>query len=356
MTDPFTWSIDLGRWGATRVRIHLLMLVFLGLSLLSAALAPESHVAQTLAWMVMLIGALALHELGHAAVALRLGEDPDEIRLWPLGNLVLPAPGYLQRSHESFLIALGGLVTSFSLALVCYVALLFGGARMELNPFGNDQFGGGVAWIGDRAAPAFEAPWWIGWFGWLNLVIFLANLIPALPMDGGRIVRSLYTGSPGQSRDGMAAFYFARGSAVVLIVTAVFRLFLGRSGGSVFTLIALAVLIEVMVRYESRMIEEGGYFEEGGLFGYDFSEGYTSLEAGAVVRPRRENALKRWRRRRSELRRQRRLAQVAAEEARMDEILDKLHREGRAALTEEEYRFLVRVSTKYKNKTRSTEG
>jgi hypothetical protein len=65
--------------------------------------------------------------------------------------------------------------------------------------------------------------------------------------------------------------------------------------------------------------------------------------------------LTRWRRRRSELRRQRRQAQDAAEERRMDEILAKLHREGRAALTDEEHRFLVRVSVKYRARHRTHE-
>ena len=93
----------------------------------------------------------------------------------------------------------------------------------------------------------------------------------------------------------------------------------------------LAVLIELLVRAESRMLEDGGYFEDG-VFGYDFSEGYTSLEnSAAKVRPYKESALRRWRRRRSELRRQRRMVREAAEERRMDEILDKLHREGRGA-------------------------
>ena len=120
------------------------------------------------------------------------------------------------------------------------------------------------------------------------------------------------------------------------------------------TLIGLAFLIEHLVRTEARMLEDGGYFDDG-VFGYDFSEGYTSLESGArKVRPYRESALKRWRRRRSELRRQRRVAVEAAEERRMDEILEKLHREGRPALTDEENRFLVRVSARYRNRTKNT--
>ena len=58
--------------------------------------------------------------------------------------------------------------------------------------------------------------------------------------------------------------------------------------------ISLAILIEWMVRSETRMQEESGYFDDG-VFGYDFSEGYTSLEANtAKVRPYRESAIKRW--------------------------------------------------------------
>ncbi len=45
----------------------------------------------------------------------------------------------------------------------------------------------------------------------------------------------------------------------------------------------------------------------------------------------------------------------AAEERRMDEILDKLYREGRSALTDEEQRFLVRVSARYRNRPKTQE-
>ena len=48
------------------------------------------------------------------------------------------------------------------------------------------------------------------------------------------------------------------------------------------------------------------------------------------------------------------MAREAAEERRMDEILDKLHREGRGALSDEENRFLVRVSVRFRNRTKHT--
>ena len=99
----------------------------------------------------------------------------------------------------------------------------------------------------------------------------------------------------------------------------------------------------VLVRIEARSLEDGGYFEDG-VFGYDFSEGYTSLESRRPRYGRRAKSRSNAGAAPIELRRQRRIAREAAEEARMDEILEKLHRAGRSALTDEEHRFLVRVS------------
>src|SRR5262249_54475428 len=136
------------------------------------------------------------------------------------------------------------------------------------------------------------------------------------------------------SRDNSIAFHLARGFALILAFAGLMRLIVSwRSDG--LTLIFFAMIIEYLVRLEARLLEEGGYFDDG-VFGYDCSEGYTSLESGAAkVRPHRESALKRWRRRRSELRRERRMAREMAEERRMDEILEKIHRDGRGALSDE---------------------
>ncbi|HEX8200836.1 MAG TPA: site-2 protease family protein [Isosphaeraceae bacterium] len=354
MTDPFSWSIDLGRWSGIRVRIHLLLVFFALAWLLGAALEPAGAslaVAETACWLALLVLALMVHELGHAAMAVRLGVEPEEVRLWPLGNLVGPAPTPLSRSPESFLVALAGPATSLAVAVAVGLGLALIGAQPVWNPFGHD--GGGAPLLGGgRVAPAFGLVWAIGWFGFLNWILFLANLIPALPLDGGRALRALLAGQP---KDSMVAPWTAHSFAALLGLVGLFRLFPPAHGGGLW-LISLAVLIEMMVRLEARMLEDGGFFDEG-VFGYDFSEGYTSLEAGAPkVRPYRESALKRWRRRRSELRRQRRQAQDTAEEQRMDEILAKLHREGRAALTDEEHRFLIRVSAKYRARHRAQHG
>ena len=73
---------------------------------------------------------------------------------------------------------------------------------------------------------------------------------------------------------------------LLLLIVGVVRLVAVEPDG--ITLIVLAVLIEYLVRTEARLLEDGGYFDDG-VFGYDFSEGYTSLESGAPkVRPYRE--------------------------------------------------------------------
>lgn len=355
MSDPLSWSIPLGRWVGVSVRIHGMFVVFAVVALLDAALATGHPVGATAGWLSLLFLAVALHELGHRAVAARMGVEAEDVRLWPLGNLVAPVPPSSSRTPEAVAVAAGGLMVSLALAVATAVGLnLLADARMIFNPFGNAE--GGGAPVLDAGGKIFAAPftavWAFGWFGYLNWLIFLLNLIPALPLDMGRIIRGVMEGPwSGPSRDGLVGPWTARVCSIVLVLIGLIRMLGGRPGWAVPLL--LAALVYLYARLEARILEEGGFFDDN-LLGYDFSQGYTSLEAGAAtVRPRREGALQRWRRRRSDQRRRRQGAREAAEEQRMDAILEKLHREGRTALTDEENRFLVRVSARLKNRSKS---
>lgn len=357
MSDLLTWSpIHLGRWFGTTVKIHILLIVFVGLRLLTAPIGAAGGIGarqfgQTAATLALLLLALALHELAHAVTAYFLNCDQEDVRIWPLGNLV--GPSATPRGTDYMLVVIAGPLVSGGLALGVAAGLgLFFDAQFVWNPLGNDV-DAGAPWLIKAKATPLSAVWLFGWFGYLNYVLFLVNLLPALPFDGGRLFRSfLANTSIGSSRDSMIAPWTARSTAAVLFLIGVVRLLVGGRWDGL-TIIALAVLIEFLVRSESRMLEDGGYFDDG-VFGYDFSEGYTSLESSAPnVRPRPESALKRWRRRRSDRRRERRMIQQIAEERRMDEILDKLYREGRSALSDEEHRFLLRVSARYRNRQNS---
>jgi stage IV sporulation protein FB len=357
MTDFLTWSpISLGRWFRTAVRVHFILILFVILRLLAASLTPaakgQAHLLPaTACWLGLLLVALAVHELGHAVTAYWLDCDQEEVHLWPLGSLV--GPSFAPRTSDSFWVALAGPIASLAVFLVSAIGVyLFGHAQVVWNPFGNEGDAGAPRLANGVFATPLSPVWIAGWLGYLSLVLVLTNLIPALPFDGGRMLRAYVSStSVVSSRDSIAARVWAHACAWVLGISGVVRLVSGRPDGLI--LIGLAVLIYILMRAEARMLEDGGFFDDG-VFGYDFSEGYTSLEAGkAKVRPYRESALKRWRRRRSELRRQRRIEREAAEEKRMDEILEKLYREGRNALSDEEHRFLVRVSTRYRNRTKT---
>jgi stage IV sporulation protein FB len=359
MTDFLTWSpISLGRWFGTTVRVHITLVLFVVFQLVTTAvsLAYKRDLAQLPAmtcWVGLLLLAIAAHELAHALTAYWLDCDQEDVHLWPLGSLV--GPSFVPRSSEHFLVAMAGPLVSGAIFLGAAIGVtVIAHAQFAWNPFGFAVDAGAPRVAGGEPAPALGAIWLIGWFGYLNYILMLCNVfIPALPFDAGRMLRAyLSSTSVVSTRESIAAPWTAHAAAVLLGFIGLVRLARLQSDG--LTLIALGLLVEWLVRSEARMLEDGGYFEDG-VFGYDFSEGYTSLESAAPkVRPYRESALKRWRRRRSELRRQQRMIREAAEEKRMDEILEKLHREGRSALTAEEHRFLVRVSTRYRNRTKNS--
>ena len=89
----------------------------------------------TLCWLALMLLALALHELGHAAVALAQNADVEDVCLWPLGNFVVPmSPA---RSSDNLAIALAGPLVSGFLAFCSALVLAMAGASMVFNPFGS---------------------------------------------------------------------------------------------------------------------------------------------------------------------------------------------------------------------------
>jgi hypothetical protein len=120
-------------------------------------------------------------------------------------------------------------------------------------------------------------------------------------------------------------------------------------------LFGLAIFIFMTCKQQQFLLENGGLGEEG-LFGYDFSQGYTSLERdqpAATKKPKQKNFWQRWRQQRAEARRQREEKERQEEERRVDELLAKVQQGGMQSLTEEEQRFLKRVSAKLRNRDRS---
>jgi Zn-dependent protease len=176
----------------------------------------------------------------------------------------------------------------------------------------------------------------------LNWFLFLLNLLPGFPLDGGRMLQALLWWR-GDYRQATLAAVFS--GFVVMVIICLF----GMVANEVMPLF-LAWFIYATCKQQWLVLETGG---EEPMFGYDFSQGYTSLERDQPASPprrKRPNFIQRWLQKRAQRKAQRAQETREAEERRMDELLEKVQQHGLQALTDEERRFLTRVSARYRNR------
>jgi Zn-dependent protease/CBS domain-containing protein len=113
-----------------------------------------------------LFGGVLLHEFGHSIVAMRYGYEIESITLWLLGGLASFTEFPEDWKHE-FWIAIAGPVVSVAVGIACYGVFL-------LAPVGSNA----VIFV-------------FGYLALLNVVLAVFNMLPAFPMDGGRVLRAL---------------------------------------------------------------------------------------------------------------------------------------------------------------------
>lgn len=177
-------SLTLGRIAGVRIGINWSWLIAFALILwtLAASVFPSQnpHLARgAYAGMaVVAVGAffasLLLHELGHALQARREGMEIDGITLWLFGG-VAQFRGDFPSAPAELRIALAGPAVS-----LCLGGLFVGLADLVSSPA---EVQGVLAWLGS-----------------INLILLVFNMLPALPLDGGRVLRSLLWRARGDFR------------------------------------------------------------------------------------------------------------------------------------------------------------
>jgi Zn-dependent protease len=197
---------------------------------------------------VLLFGSVFLHELGHAAAALRLGIGVRSMSLWLLGGFTemdreSPAPG------KEFAIAVAGPAVNLALGALGTVAVL-------VLPSGT---------VSEQLA------WQLAF---TNLLVGVFNLLPGLPMDGGRLLRAGVWKATGDRFLGLTvAGWAGRAVAIALVAFVVLMLQLGRIGVSVSLLLTLGAAL-FLWQGASHAVRSGQLSRRFGL-----------LDATALARP-----------------------------------------------------------------------
>ena len=168
-------SITIGRFAGISVGVNWSWFIVLALIVwtLYAAIFPDQNPGLengTYAVMAVVASAafflsLLLHEYGHALVARREGMEIDGITLWLFGG-VARFKGMFPNALAEFRIAIAGPLVSLVLGLAFVV----------------------VAWAASLPVAVDGV---LAWLGVINLMLLAFNLLPALPLDGGRVLRSL---------------------------------------------------------------------------------------------------------------------------------------------------------------------
>lgn len=191
------WSFHLARIAGIDVRVHatfFLLLAWLGANYyfdggLSAAVSG-------VAFILLLFACVLLHEFGHAIAAKAYGIRTPDITLLPIGGLArlerMP-----EKPWQEFVVALAGPAVNVVIAFGIWLVLgrFLGTGELERMGQGESDL------LSDLLA--------------INVVLVVFNLVPAFPMDGGRVLRSLLAMRLKHSKATRVAALIGQGIAVI---------------------------------------------------------------------------------------------------------------------------------------------
>jgi Zn-dependent protease/predicted transcriptional regulator len=176
------WSWPIGRIRGIELRVHatfLILLAWLALVYYRAGGTAAAAIGGVL-FTLALFASVVLHELGHALVARRFGVPTRDITLLPIGG-VARLEYIPDKPKQELAIALAGPAVTAGIALVLALALRLSGISLTSAVPAGSRPG---------AAPFGAVPFLVQLM-WVNVTLLLFNLLPAFPMDGGRVLRAV---------------------------------------------------------------------------------------------------------------------------------------------------------------------
>lgn len=326
----FSWSFSAGTWFATNLRISILTPLLA--VVLIFQLGPQVGVIATLVALASLIA----HEFAHIFSARATGGYGEEVMISPFGGVAMVQPGgtFLSR----LIVPASGPILNLAIC-AGLVPILLGqdqSVRELMNPmnYGED---GSIVLAAQTSHLMCQLAFIVNW------LLVLINLILVHPLDGGRILQAVLTEHYGLQASNQ--IYLKVGT-----IAGIGFVFVGLLLNSAFVVVIGTFVLVLNLEETYRMRSSDTY--DDSFMGYDFSQGYTSLErdGGAQERKAKVGFFKRWRQERKEKRDAAEQARAKEDAKRLDDILARLHEVGYDSLSDEEKRVLNRASSRYKNR------
>lgn len=224
------WSWKIGEFAGIGLFVHATFPLLLAFVALPALINDGDVVGalESVAFVLVLFLCVVLHEYGHALAARRYGIKTQDITLLPIGG-VARLERMPEKPTQELVVAAAGPLVNVAIAGVLFIVMTLTGTRIPALGLGS----------GDEA---FIAQLFI-----INMVLVLFNLIPAFPMDGGRILRALLATRMDYAQATKYAAWLGQGIAVIFAI-----------GGFILNplLILTATFIFAGARAESQMVQQ----------------------------------------------------------------------------------------------------
>jgi Zn-dependent protease/CBS domain-containing protein len=223
-----TWSFSLGRIAGTEVRVHFTFLLLVAWYGIAAGLRSGSSAAlEAVLFILAVFACVVLHEYGHVLAARRYGIETRDITLLPIGG-VANIQRMPDRPGQELVIAIAGPLVNVVIAIIL-IALF----RVNFTPERLADIEQGRLDFVTRLAS-------------VNIALVIFNLLPAFPMDGGRVLRALLAMRLGRIRA-------TRVAATIGQVVAFGLGFLGLFGSPL--LIFIAIFVFIAATSERQLVE-----------------------------------------------------------------------------------------------------
>ena len=221
------WSFNIGSIAGTAIRVHITFLLFLAWIFFGSYTSGGAEAAwNSLVFMLLLFACVVAHEFGHIFMARRFGVTTPTVTLLPIGG-VAQLERIPEKPWEEFLVAIAG--PAVNIVISAALVLLLGASLEPRNLAAVDNVSVGIL---DRLAV-------------VNIFLVLFNMIPAFPMDGGRVLRAALASRLG----------YARATKIAASIGQFFAFFLGFLGlfGNPL-LIFIAIFVYLAAASEAQLV------------------------------------------------------------------------------------------------------